>query len=173
VVLSPILKKLHRSERLVLEASAPIGSENWCTKPGPEDWSAAEVVAHLMIVEQHIVRTARKVVQKTPKHQSLWKRWHLPLWFVEARVIKRKSPIPLDPLLLCEKEKMLETMQLTRQQTIAFMTETQTRDVSVYRWDHPFLGSLNLYEWFEMIAAHQVRHAKQLKQIERELPKVV
>ena len=139
----------------------------------PEDWSAAEVVAHLIMVEQHILGTARKVIHKTPKHFGIWKRRHLPLWLVEARVIKRKSPIPLDTSLLCEKEKMLGMLQQTREQAVAFLEETKTRDLSVYRWDHPFLGSLNLYEWFAMIAAHQTRHTKQLKQIERRLPKVV
>jgi DinB superfamily len=139
----------------------------------PEDWSAAEVVAHLIMVEQHILGAACKVANKTAKHFSIWKRRHLPLWLVEARVIKRKSPIPIDPSLLCEKEKMLGMPQRRREETVAFLAETNTRDLSVYRWDHPFLGSLNLYEWFEMIAAHQARHAKQIRQIKRRLPKVV
>jgi hypothetical protein len=29
---------------------------------------------------------------------------HLPLWLVEARVVKRKSPLALDPALVGKKE---------------------------------------------------------------------
>jgi hypothetical protein len=43
----------------------------------------------------------------------------------------------------------------------------------VYCWPHPFLGMLNVYEWFEMIAAHQLRHTKQMKEISTRLPKAV
>jgi hypothetical protein len=32
---------------------------------------------------------------------------------------------------------------------------------------------LNTYEWFQMIAAHQLRHAKQIKGLATEIPKVV
>jgi len=30
---------------------------------------------------------------------------------------------------------------------------------------HPFLGTLNLCEWFQMIASHQIRHTKQMREI--------
>jgi hypothetical protein len=32
---------------------------------------------------------------------------------------------------------------------------------------------LNVYEWFEMIASHELRHAKQIKGIAARLPKAV
>jgi hypothetical protein len=38
---------------------------------------------------------------------------------------------------------------------------------------HAFLGTLNAYEWFQMIASHEVRHTKQMKEIAAALPKVV
>jgi hypothetical protein len=43
----------------------------------------------------------------------------------------------------------------------------------VYCWPHPFLGVLNTYEWMEMIAGHEVRHTKQMREIANSLPKVV
>jgi hypothetical protein len=32
---------------------------------------------------------------------------------------------------------------------------------------------LNVYEWFEMIAAHELRHTNQIKEIAAHLPKAV
>jgi hypothetical protein len=40
-------------------------------------------------------------------------------------------------------------------------------------WAHAFLGMLNVYEWFEMIASHELRHTKQIKELAAHLPKAV
>jgi DinB superfamily len=75
--------------------------------------------------------------------------------------------------LIGKKGEMLGELRATRERALRFLAETQTRDLRKFRWRHPFLGSLNVYEWFAMIAAHELRHAKQSKEIARRLPKVV
>jgi hypothetical protein len=101
------------------------------------------------------------------------KRFHFPLALVEARVIRLKTPIPLDPELVREKETMLAELREVRERTLAFMDETKGRDLSAYRWPHPFLGSFNMYGWFQMIAAHALRHEKQMRKIATGLPKPI
>ncbi len=64
-------------------------------------------------------------------------------------------------------------LRAARERTLAFLEETKARDLTVYRWPHAFLGMLNVYEWFEMIAAHEQRHTKQMKEIAEHLPKAV
>ena len=97
----------------------------------------------------------------------------LPLALIEARIIRRKTPVPLDPELVREKETMLAELREVRERTLAFMDETKTRDLSVYCWPHPFLGTLNTYAWFQMIAAHELRHEKQMREIAEHLQKRV
>jgi len=92
---------------------------------------------------------------------------------VERRLIRRKTPIPLDLRLLREKEAMLAELREVRDRTLAFMEGTKERDLSAYRWRHPFLGSFNTYEWFAFIASHEIRHEKQLRQIATLLPKAI
>jgi hypothetical protein len=84
-----------------------------------------------------------------------------------------KIALPQDPELICEKEEMLAGLRAARERTLAFIEETRGRDLSVYCYRHPFLGTLNLYEWFEMIASHEIRHTKQMREIAARLPKVV
>ena len=74
--------------------------------------------------------------------------------------------------MLGDKELMLAELRGARERTLAFLEETNGRELSGYRWPDPFLGMLNVYEWFEMIAAHQTRHTKQVKEIVELLPKV-
>ena len=138
-----------------------------------DEWCAGEVVGHLIVVERAVISGAARVVQKSPQPVRLWRRGHLPIRLVEARLIHLKTPIPQDPALIGSKEQMLGELRLTRARAVQFLEETQNRDLSAYGWRHVFLGRLNIYEWFEMIAAHQVRHTKQMKEIGRRLPKVV
>lgn len=142
-------------------------------KPRVKKWSAAEVVAHVVMVERAVLGGADRITQKKALPVPLLKRVHLPLWLVEARLIRVKSPIPLDPTLLGTKEDMLGELRTARERTLAFLEETKSRDLSAYYWRHAFIGMLNVYEWFETIAAHQQRHAKQMREIREHLQKFV
>jgi DinB superfamily len=92
---------------------------------------------------------------------------------VESRLIRRKTPIPLDPGIVREKEEMLAELRQVRERTLAFIEETMEQDLSRYRMPHPFLGALDTYEWFQMIASHELRHTKQMREIARILLKSV
>jgi DinB superfamily len=171
--LSPILVKLADSQSAFLRAADNIPAEKWTEKPATNEWSTAEVVAHLIMVERSIVSNADRMVRKEPRPAPLWKRAHLPLWFAEVRLIRMKSPLAVDPALIAKKEEMLAELRQVRERTLAFLAETQNRNLSGYGWSHVFLGRLNMYEWFELIAAHQLRHTKQIHEIAAQLPKVV
>ena len=166
--LQPIRKKLARSQTAFFRAADAIPGEKWGNCPGLNQWSAAELVAHLVVVERGVVTNADRLTQRAPIPVS-FPRLHFPMWLVEARVIRRKSPVPLDESLMAEKEAMLAGLRGMRERTLAFISETERRDLSAYCWRHPFLGVLNLYEWLEMIAAHQLRHTKQIREIEAKL----
>jgi hypothetical protein len=163
--LESILEKLALAQDRLLRTADSIPSDQWKTNPGKGGWSAAEIVAHLIMVERAVIANADRIVQKTPKRVAMLKRVHLPMALVEARLVQRKTPIPLDPELVREKEAMLAGLREVRERTLAFMDETKGRDLSAYRWPHPLLGSLNLYGWFHVIASHQIRHEKQMRKI--------
>ena len=171
--LHSIVEELAEAQSVFLRAANTFPAEQWGLKPSAEAWSAAEVVAHLVMVERRIVFDAERITKKVPKPIPFLKRAHFPPWLVKSRVIRLKSPIPLDPQMVGGKEEMLGELRATRERALAFLEATRSRDLSSYRWRHPFLGMLNTYEWFAMIAAHQVRHTKQLNEIQTRLPKVV
>lgn len=168
-LLGNIGEKLNAAQAVFCRAADAIGVAQWAQQPGPEQWSAAEVVAHLVVVERGILAKADSVTQKAPLPIPFSRRWHLPMWLVEKRVIRRKSPVPQDPSLFAEKEVMLGTLRCARERTLCFLAETESRDLSQYCWKHPFLGTLSVYGWMEMIAAHQLRHAKQVRDIQEEI----
>jgi uncharacterized damage-inducible protein DinB len=163
--LDPILEKLAHAQSRLLHTADSVGADQWQTRPARGAWSAAEVVAHLIMVERAVLGTADRMMQGAPRRFPLLKRFHLPLALVEARLIRRKSPIPLDPELVREKETMLAELRDVRERTLAFVDETKDRDLSQYRWRHAFLGTLNTYDWLQLVARHEIRHEKQMREI--------
>src|SRR5438309_8059899 len=146
--LERIVEKITRAQERLLRAAEAIPSDLWKTPPRDAGWSAAEVIAHVTIIERTVVVVAGKIFKKQPKQAPLLKRFRLPLAFAEIRLVRLKTPIPLDPQLVGEKQLMLAELEDVRRRTLALMEETRNRDLRVYRWQHPFLGSLNAYQWF-------------------------
>jgi hypothetical protein len=173
--LSPIVAKLNSTRTVFLRTAEGISCEQWNAKPSTEEWSAAELVAHLVLVENGIAATAARVIEKSPKPFSAWERLHLPMFLAEVRILRLKSPAAMLPAstALGAKESMLQELQQTRETSLQFLEETRSRKLDVYCWKHPFLGRLSFYEWFEMIAAHELRHTRQLREISGGLRKVV
>ncbi|HYL82696.1 MAG TPA: DinB family protein [Candidatus Angelobacter sp.] len=172
-LLQAITENLLRAQREFLSAADAVPPDQWKLSPGKGKWSAGEVAAHLIMVERFVIQKTDESLQKPPKSRPFFKRWHLPMALVEARVIRRETPIPLDPALVSQKEEMLAQLREVRGRTLSFMEETRGRDLSKYHRRHPFLGMLNTYEWFQMIAAHQIRHTKQIREIAAALQKSI
>ena len=171
--LKTIVENLDRAQRKLLRAADAVSRTQWKARPGEGRWSAGELVGHLITIEKAILHNADRMLQKPPKSVPFYKRFHVPMAVVESRLIRRKTPVPLDTQIVREKEEMLAELREVRERTLAFIGETKERDLSKYHMPHAFLGMLNAYAWFQMIASHEVRHTKQMKEIADSLPKVV
>jgi DinB superfamily len=171
--LAPIIQYLARAQAGLLQAADAVSPEEWKKGPGGEAWSAAELVAHLIVVEKSIIGRLDRIAQQPPEQLPWRKKLHLPLALVSARLIRRKSPLPPDPRFIREKEDMLAELREVRGRTLAFLEETSKRDLSSYHWKHPFVGMLNAYDWFQFIAAHEIRHSKQMQELAVRLRKAV
>jgi hypothetical protein len=167
------VEKLRRAQQRMLTIADTIDPALWTTPPAPDCWSAGHVFSHLCQVERNTLGYADRVIRKTARPVSFFQQFHLPIALVESRVVKRKAPAIVAPLELDSKETMIAELRGVRERTLAFLEETHGRHLSAYRWPHPFLGSLNFYQWFTFVGAHQIRHTKQLVEIAGNLPKRV
>lgn len=168
--LNAIHAKLLDAQSRFLTAADSIPLVHWQTRPSDSSWSAAEVVAHLCQVESRIIANANRILLHSPRPVPLLKRFRLPLLFAEYRIRRFRSPVPIDATLIGEKDAQLADLRTAREQTLAFLDETESRDLTPYRWPHPFLGMFSIYTWLELIASHQIRHTKQVHEISTLLP---
>ena len=168
-----IIQTLAKARRGLLRAADEIGGEVWRRNPGDGRWSAAELIGHLIQVERGVLAKADRIIQHPAKPVPLLKKMHVPMALVEARIGKRKSPIAVTPELLGDKEQMIGELRSARERTQAFLGETSGRELGDYYWRHPALGMLNVYGWMRFLAAHEVRHTKQMREIGDELQKAI
>ena len=168
-----IIVNLARAQSGLLRAADGVRADQWKARPAEGRWSASELIGHLSATERVILNRTDKLVQEPPKPVPFFKRFHVPMMIVEARVIRRKAPMPLDTQMIHEKEEMLAELRGVRERTLAFIEETSGRDLSKYSMAHPFLGTLNAYGWLQFIAAHEIRHTKQMREIAGTLRKTV
>jgi len=166
--------KLARAQAEFLRAADTIVKPHWLEQGKEDCWSAGELVAHLCDVERGVRGLADRIIRRKPLPIPFLKSLHFPLALVESRLIKRKVPaVVTQSTELSDKDTMLAQLRSVRERTLVFLQETQHRDLSAYGWRHPFLGRLNFYGWFAFIAAHEIRHSKQMWEIGQNLLKDV
>src|ERR1700682_369406 len=165
--LRPLLEKLRRTREKFETTARRVPEKNCRTPPREGAWSAAEVVAHVTMVETLMTGAAAKITRKPHLAVPLWKRIHIPVALVAWRGMRVESPIPLDTLLLDDREVMLSRLVEQRLRTVSFLQSGVDNNLRKYRVQHPFLGSLHYYDWFRTLAEHDARHTKQLREIIR------
>jgi len=117
------------------------------------------------MIEERTIFGMKRLLRAEPHPVPLRKRFHLPLAIATWRGRKVRTPIALDANRVCGKQESFADLKAARDGTLQFIESTRGTDVSRYRFDHPFLGSLDMYDWFRTIGYHDLRHAKQIREL--------
>ena len=135
-----------------MRAAEAVPAEDWNTMPSEGRWSAAELVAHLMMVERAVIDKADRVSQKSPKTRFFVKE-NSPTDGA-GRKARDSAQIagPGGPGVAGDKEDMLAELRKVRERSLAFLEETRGRDLREYCWKHPALGNA---EHLRMDAIHR------------------
>jgi hypothetical protein len=117
--LATIIENLAHAQSELLRAADAVPADQWKTRPADGRWSAGEVIGRLITIERTIISRTERVLRKTPKEVSFFKRFHFPMAIAELRLIRLKTPIPLDPEIVNENEEMLAELRQVRERTLA------------------------------------------------------
>ncbi len=163
--LEPILSLLSDTRTQFIAIVDKFPTERWRESPGNGAWSAGEIVAHTMQVEESIIASARKTVKKPPYPVPFLKRFHIPLALATTRARKFKSPIPIDANRIPDPPDYAAAVTACRRRTLDFIEENRSRDLKPWTFPHPAFGPLSIYDWYRLIAYHELRHAKQIREV--------
>jgi hypothetical protein len=140
-------------------------------RPAPDRWSAAEVLEHLTLVERifgsRIVAAidqakaaglAAEAHERTPLLEAVEQR-------MADRVNKRQAPETAHPTGQLDIATGWTTLESNHATLLAALTGADGLALSRVTLDHPFFGTMTVYQWIELMAAHEGRHTEQIKEI--------
>ena len=139
-------------------------------RPAADRWSAAEVLEHLTLVERIFGRRIVKALDAARSGLSPEAHPRAPLPdAVEQRMIdrvnKRQAPDPAQPTGTVDVANGWAALESNHSALRAALSGCDGLALSQVTLDHPFFGTMNVYQWIELIAAHEGRHTEQIKEI--------
>jgi hypothetical protein len=139
-------------------------------KPAPDRWSAAEVVEHLSIVERIFGERIEQAIQARAAglDREAAERVQLPDAIVARmadRVNKRQAVEAARPTGALSCDAAWAAFVQGHERVRAAVGAADGLALGEVTVDHPFFGTLTIYQWIELMAAHEARHTEQIKEI--------
>lgn len=138
--------------------------------PAPEAWSAAQIVWHLAKVERGVARMLEKLdaaldpmatVPPGPPSRAVLN--VLDKYSFLDRTRKLTAPEPLRPPVEIDYVAERARWDDGRVQLLDAIRASGPR-LSLLRYDHPFFGPFDGWQWAVMVARHEERHHLQLRE---------
>jgi uncharacterized damage-inducible protein DinB len=164
------LKRLDSIHQKLLGAIAPLDDELYSQRPSDGEWSVAEIVHHLYLVEDRVTKTLESGIARAPQRVGFFRRL-IPTSIVGMRLIRVKAPKAMNPLDAPVKEVAIENFDRAR---VSLKTLCISHSKERFRnivFKHPFLGDLDGVAAVSFVGYHELRHYKQIQEVLRKLGK--
>ena len=163
-----IKTELERTAKLVESTAQSIPEAQWGAAPGPDRWSAAQILEHIIITEGLVVKVLPRKGRPCNDREP------------DARVANIRDIFNNDGLKLTaygpivpgpEPRAMSEQLAIFNQQRQEMLKITDHHDLTekVRLVKHPKFGELTRGEWLWFYILHSERHARQMQRLLSEL----
>jgi hypothetical protein len=162
-----------RANLLVAVASVPDSARD--RRPGPDTWSVAEVLEHLHRVEQGIARLIGRQIERgraaglpreTETGSLLQSLDHLG---VTHRGESMPAPEFVQPQGALTAAAAIAALAQSRQILRDALATGDGLALGSLSVPHVYFGPLTLYQWVLFLGQHECRHARQIRDIARQL----
>lgn len=162
------LKRLDTVHEKLSTAVRNTNPNLYSKRPAENEWSIAEVVQHLCLVEERITEALEKGLEGgSPKVGPLKKL--IPMRIVSHRFKKFKAPKMVTPNDPPPMEVNLENYDRARNRLKQFCAECGPKRLKTVSVKHPFLGDIDGVAAVSMLNFHEERHYKQIREILKKL----
>jgi hypothetical protein len=169
--LTDVLSRLDRARAALRAAIEAIPPAMQRQRPAPDRWSAAEVVEHLTMVERIFGGRIMKAVEEA-RAAGLAAEAHARAPLPEPveqrmadRVNKRQAPETAHPTGTVDVATGWAALESNHAAVRGALAGANGLALSQVTLDHAFFGTMTVYQWIELMAAHEGRHTEQIKEI--------
>jgi DinB superfamily len=163
-----LVAELGGSEARLLRALDGLSDAQWRFREGPERWSIAEIVEHLVVFEEFIRGAVQRVLQEAgepEKRAAVAAKEPLVLGLAESRgtrFVAREATRPVGRWV--DAAELVVELKKARAKTLAFVAEEQ-RELREHFFAHIVFGDLDCYQWLVVLARHMDRHRLQVEEV--------
>ena len=161
-------KRLDSTHEKLIATVEPLPSQLFSQRPSETEWSVSEILHHLRLVEDRVIKELEKELAGSPHRVGLLRRL-VPTSIVGSRLIKVKAPRSVTPTEAPEKEKSLAEYNQTRSQLKSLCVTYGRERLQETVFKHPFLGPISGFAAVSFLGYHEQRHLKQINEVLRQL----
>ena len=163
------IEYLKQTRKDFLSAVEGLSEAQWKFKAAPDRWSIAEVSEHIAVTEDTIWKLVSEKIMKAPatpeKAAEAKGKDEVILTKIPDRSRKAQAPEQLRPTgRWATRAALVEDFETTRGGEITYLTETK-EDLRNHFEDHPFLKTMDAYQWLIFNGAHCKRHTAQILEV--------
>lgn len=163
-----VLQRLDFTRRKLHATISTLTPEVYSRRPAENEWSVAEVVHHIRLVEDRVLKELEAALKRASGRVSILRRL-IPTSITSSRLIRVKSPKAVTPFNPPAREVELKNLDHTRDRLKEFCTTHGTKRLRNVIFTHPFLGKLDGVATVSFLSYHELRHFKQIQEVLRKL----
>ena len=165
-------ERLVRGKEQVLARVTKVDPEGREWRPGGDQWSLADVVEHLELVEKHMLSAL--AIEPDVSKPRRWHTWRRLRWIALRFALKAGVRItaPTEIILPTRQLQWHALLARWEGQRRAFEEWLRASDPAIHqrpRFRHPIAGWLNVPEAVTFAADHLDHHLQQIGRVERAL----
>jgi len=165
------LKRLDAVHKKLIETVSPLEPALFSERSSEDEWSVAEIVQHLCLVEERVIKDLKRELAKEPQSIGFLKRL-VPTSIVSSRLVRVKAPKAVNPVAVLEKDVAIENFNRARNSLKELCAAHGQDRFRKLVFKHPFLGDIDGVATISLVGYHEQRHYKQIREVLRKLKKI-
>jgi len=162
------LKRLDSVHQKLISAISPLEPDIYTQRPAAGEWSVAEIVQHLCLVEGRVTKELEAAIAREPRRVGFFRRL-IPTSIVSVRLIRVKAPKAMNPLDSPARDQAIENFDGARRNLKTLCAAHPEERFRNLVFKHPFLGEIDGVATISFIGYHELRHYKQIREVLRKL----
>jgi hypothetical protein len=136
--------------------------------PGQKQWSIAEIVQHLYLVDEKVVEELQKELANPPRRIGFLRKF-IPTSIVALRLRRVSAPRVVNPLNPPAKAEVIANYAAARNRLKDLCSTHGRTRLNQTVFKHPFLGEITGTAMISTVGYHELRHYKQIREVIKKL----
>ncbi|MDQ3174007.1 MAG: DinB family protein [Acidobacteriota bacterium] len=162
------LRRLDSIHSKLVDTITPIEDSLFSRSPANKEWSIAEIVHHLCLVEERVIKELETELASPPRKIGVLRRF-IPTSIVASRLLRVKAPRGVNPMNPPAKAEVIANYHAARSRLKELCSTHGRNRLKQVIFKHPFLGEIDGPATISFIGYHELRHYKQIREVIKKL----